>query len=149
MAQRTIFATSKEELIDKPCSRRRWIAARNLKVPRRQWPDLLATSIYEFEGTILCPNRLLWPIPDIDKILGEDPRWFSHYLEAVDGEPRRTPRLLERVRLIDLFFRIEKPAIARHFALGPTEASPVLPGGRKPPDADGGTTVGVFHETPF
>ena len=133
MPDRTIFAATKEELTDEVPSRRRWLASRNLNVPRRQWPDLIASAIYELRGTILCPNRMIWPIPEVDKVLG-DPRWFSYYFEETDGQPRRTPRLLERVRLIDLYFRIEKPAIARHFAYGPIEASPVSPTDRTPAD---------------
>ncbi|MEO0423895.1 MAG: hypothetical protein AAF184_16265 [Pseudomonadota bacterium] len=138
MPDRTIFTATKEELTNEPLARRRWLAARNEPLSRREWPDAIARSIFGFEGTILCPNKWVWPLPEVDKILG-DPRWFSYYFEETDGHPRRTPRLLERVRLIDLYYRIEKPAIARHFALGPIETSPMSPPDRTPSDRSVGT----------
>jgi len=67
-----------------------------------------------FEGYIVIDNGMVWPIPDVDNVLG-DPRWFSYYFEEVEGEPRREVRLIERLRLIDLYFKIKHPNIARHF----------------------------------
>lgn len=54
------------------------------------------------------------PIPDIDNVMG-DPRWISSWFEERDGEPRRNTYQIERLRLFDLYFKIEYPNIARHF----------------------------------
>jgi len=95
--------------------KRLWLAARNMKISRREWPNVIADAIYNFDGYILLDNGMLWPIPDIDNVMG-DPRWFSYYFEADDGgDPLRDVRLIERLRLIDLFFKIKYPLIARHF----------------------------------
>lgn len=53
--------------------KRLWIAARNMLISRRKWPDAIADAIYNFDGVILLPSGLRWPIPDVDKVLG-DPR---------------------------------------------------------------------------
>lgn len=94
--------------------KRLWLAARNMNISRRRWPDVIADAIYNFEGYIVIDNGMLWPIPDVDNVLG-DPRWFSYYFEEVEGEPRREVRLIERLRLLDLYFKIKHPNIARHF----------------------------------
>ncbi len=109
-----ITVASKAELMSSCYSRRLWLAARNLSIPRRQWPDVIADTVYTFEGDILLPDGRPFPVPEVDRVLG-DPRWFSYYFEEVDGQPRRTVRLIERLRIIDLYFRIAKPHIARHF----------------------------------
>ncbi len=95
--------------------KRLWLAARNLNISRRNWPNVIADAIYNFDGYIMLDNGMLWPIPDVDNVLG-DPRWFSYYFEEDDGgNPLRDVRLIERLRLIDLYFKIKHPLIARHF----------------------------------
>lgn len=116
----TIFTASRNELTNSHYVRRLWIAARNVKISRRKWPDEIARAIYGFKGRILCSDNRLWPVPDVDAVLG-DARWFSYWFEADDTRddywPKREVRLLERIRIIDLYFRIDKPDIARHFGL--------------------------------
>lgn len=103
-----------ETLSKSSYKKRLWLAARNLNISRRNWPDVIADALYNFDGEILIENGMRWPIPDVDAVLG-DPRWFSYYFEEVDGEPLREVKLLERLRLIDLYFKIKHPEIARHF----------------------------------
>ncbi|CAD84153.1 hypothetical protein [Nitrosomonas europaea] len=96
--------------------KRLWLAARNMNISRREWPNVIADAIYNFDGIILLSNGIRWPIPDVDKVLG-DPRWFSYYFEEDEkGDPHRDVIMLERLRLIDLFFKIKHPEIARHFS---------------------------------
>lgn len=109
-----IIVATIAELTNPVYSRRLWLAARNMNISRRQWPNVIADAIYNYKGTILLPDDRIWPIPDIDDVLG-DPRWFSLYFEECDGRPRREVRLIERLRVIDLYFRITKPNIYRHF----------------------------------
>jgi len=112
---RIVFVVSVAILNDPVYQKRLWIAARNMLISRRKWADAIADAIFNFQGTILLPSGMRWPIPDVDKVLG-DPRWFSYYFEADEnGEPRRSVLMLERLRVIDLFFRIKYPHIAKHF----------------------------------
>lgn len=113
--KRVIVVESRETLESPLYKKRVWLAARNMKISRRNWPDVIADAIYNFDGYIMVGNGMRWPIPDVDNVLG-DPRWFSYYFEADDEDkPRRSVRLLERVRLISLYFKIAHPKIASHF----------------------------------
>lgn len=113
--KRTVFVTEAEKFKNPRYTTRLWMASRNMKISRRTWPDEIADALYNFDGDIMVGNGMRWPIPDVDKVLG-DTRWFSYYFEEDDdGEPRREVRLIERLRLIDLYFKIKYPLIARHF----------------------------------
>jgi len=60
-----------------------------------------------------------YPIPFVDDVFGDDldVRWMSDYLVTDESglSPRTISRKIERVQLIDLYFRIGHPLIARHF----------------------------------
>ena len=112
---RIVYIATSEELTDPVYSARLWLAARNMPYSRRQWPVILCRDIYDFPGTILCPDGRKWPTPDIDDVMG-DPRWFSYYFEETNGQPRRQVRLIERLKTLDLWFRIAKPQIQVHFS---------------------------------
>jgi len=113
--KRIVFVTEAEKFKNPHRKKHLWMATRNMKISRRTWPDEIADTIYNFDGDIMVGNGMRWPIPDVDKVLG-DSRWFSYYFEEDDeGEPRREVRLIERLRLIDLYFKIKYPLIARHF----------------------------------
>ncbi len=109
-----VVVASKQELTNVYYTRRLWMAARNMGISRREWPNVIAQSIYDYKGKIYCPDGRKWYIPHVDDVLG-DPRWFSYYFEEQDGLPRRKVRLIEKLKLIDLYFRISKPDIQRHF----------------------------------
>ncbi len=99
---------------------RLWMAARNISLPRRQWLDELAACFRDYRGNVMYPSGELFPIPFVDDVFGDDPdmRWLSYYL-STDGsgkKPRSLSRKLQRVQLIDLYFRIRYPSIARHFS---------------------------------
>jgi len=87
-------------------------------ISRRNWLNVIAEVIYDFisgGGIILNSDGSEWTVPDIDDVMG-DPRWISILLEDIDGKPKRTGiRKLKALQLFDLFFRIDKPKIARHF----------------------------------
>ena len=112
--KRVIVVASNTELTNSVYSQRLWLAARNMPISRRQWLNVIADTLYFFEGDILFPDGRLWPMPDIDDVFG-DARWISLYFEECDGKPRREVRLIERLRIFDLYFRIAKPHIQRHF----------------------------------
>lgn len=112
--QRVITVASDAQLLNPHYRRRLWIALRNEGISRRKWPDALAAAIYDFDGAILNPNGTRWNIPDIDDVMG-DPRWLSALLEECNGEPCRDTCKIERLRILDLYFRIKHPNIQRHF----------------------------------
>lgn len=112
--KRIVIVATDQELRDPHYYKRLWLAARNMH-SRRRWLDVIADTLYNFDGDILNSDGTPWEMPDIDDIFG-DPRWFSTWFEVgPDGGPRRNVRDIERLRLIDLYFRIALPAIARHF----------------------------------
>lgn len=113
-SKRVVTVASKQELIDPHYSRRLWLAARNMPYSRRQWLNKLAEAIYGFDGVILLPDGRRFPLPDIDAVMG-DPRWLSYYFEELNGLPKREVKLIERLLILDLYFRIAKPDIQRHF----------------------------------
>ncbi|MCB1935507.1 MAG: hypothetical protein KDF59_06160 [Nitrosomonas sp.] len=112
--RRVIKVASDAQLLNPHYRRRLWIALRNEGISRRTWPDVLAATIYDFDGEILNPNGTPWDVPYIDDVMG-DPRWISALLEECNGEPCRDTRMIERLRLLDLYFRIKRPHIQRHF----------------------------------
>lgn len=114
---RVICVATNDQLTNAAYLRRLWIAARNLAISRRKLIDQMAATIYDFRGRIIWPNGIKWVIPDIDDLFDIDGRWISLWLEESDGEPKRQPRStsIEKLRMIDLFFRIRYPDIARHF----------------------------------
>lgn len=115
----TTVATS-AELKNEHYYRRLWVAARNIELPRRMWLDELAACFRDYRGDILYPSGEPFPIPYVDDAFGDDPdmRWLSYYLstDETGKEPRSVSRKIERIQLIDLYFRIKHPAIARHFS---------------------------------
>jgi len=105
---RTVTVASYEELNSShyvDCLRE---AMRDLNIPRRKWPDVIANAIYTFSGCIYSPGGRIYPIPDIDSVIGSD-RNISNFMELVNGKPKRQVRRLEPVRLFDLYFRIVHP----------------------------------------
>jgi len=112
--KRVVVVASKAELTNPVYSQRLWLAARNMPISRRKWPDVIADAIYSFEGQILTSDGRIWSIPYVDEVMG-DGRWISMYFEERDGKPLREVRVLERLRVIDLYFRISKPHIQKHF----------------------------------
>lgn len=113
--KRVVFVTEAKKFKNPTYQKRLWLAARNMGISRREWPNVIADAIYNFDGDIMVSNGMRWPIPLVDDVLG-DPRWFSYYFEEdEEGEPLRDVRLIERLRLLDLYFKIKHPNIARHF----------------------------------
>lgn len=109
-----VYIVSIGILNDPVYKKRLWLAARNMGISRRNWPNVIADAIYNFRGIILLPSGIRWPIPDIDSVMG-DPRWLSYYFEELNGDPRRGVILLERLRILDVYFKIKHPKIAKHF----------------------------------
>ena len=112
---KTIYVASESELMDQTYYRRLWLAA----IPRREWLDAIADTLRDYRSTIAFAPGQRYQVPCIDAAIGNDldVRWLGHFLAANDngGFPLRYSRKIERLRLIDLYFRIRHPEIARHF----------------------------------
>jgi hypothetical protein len=92
-------------------------------IPRRLWRDAVADAVRDFEGTILRPDGTPWPVPEIDDVFpdDDDQKWISGFARpktaALSGHetPRVQRRVLDRIRLLDLYFRIRHPELAAGF----------------------------------
>ena len=127
-----IFVASTYELLLPGYLRVLASAMRRMGIGRRRWRDVVSDVLYDFKGLMLKPDCSIYVLPDVDDVFGDDfsDRWISAFLNAEN--PKLQKRTLERVRLIDLFFRIAHPEIAATFrSLTPvndnTPASPVRP----------------------
>lgn len=106
------------------------VATLNVKqekdLSRRGIPDWIAhvtyNFLYEDKGRILWPVGRVFEIGDetIDLAFGDDGsfRWLSDFLSFASQPPKQKPqrRVLTRLRLIDLAFRIEYPKRAELIA---------------------------------
>lgn len=115
----TVFVATKSELKQNIYYRRLWMATRSIIIPRRQWLDEIADTLRDFDGIILTANRKQFDIPNIDEVFGDDPdmRWMGYYLQpdSTGQYPKMRTYKIKRLQIIDLYFRIKHPLIARHF----------------------------------
>ena len=120
-----IYVATDDELSRISYFRRLAIASAALKselaLSRRSIPDWLADAIFSYEGRILWPHEGPFIVRDtaIDDAFNNDGsfRWISGFLNFAEVPPRQAPqyRVMTRLRLIDLAFRIARPDTARHF----------------------------------
>ncbi|WP_072377306.1 hypothetical protein [Hyphomicrobium sp. NDB2Meth4] len=119
-ADRVIRVASDTELRRRSHFQRLAIATAALEVSRRGLIQLMADTLYEFQGSILHPNGAPYEVPDIDDAFGNDGsfRWVTDFIRFAEEPPRQLPqaRIIERLRLIDLYFRIKHPERARLIA---------------------------------
>jgi hypothetical protein len=97
------------------------IAAVAEAISRRKWPNAIADAVYGFEGTIYFADGRKFEPSDTeidDTFADPDFRWISDFLSFADVPPRQRPqrRVIARLRLIDLYFRIKHPERARLIA---------------------------------
>lgn len=119
-SKQVVVVATDAELLSEHYYRRLWMAARNIKISRREWLDELADCLRDTHDLdIRYPYGEPYVIPFVDEAMGDDPdnRWMSDFLRSdpSGSRPSTKSRKLERVRLIDLYFRITHPRIARHF----------------------------------
>lgn len=120
-----VYVASDGELSSLSYFRRLAVASAALKdglrLSRRDFPDWIADAIFGYEGQILWRHGGPFLVRDtaIDDAFNNDGsfRWLSGFLDFADVPPRQRPqyRVLARLRLIDLAFRIARPDTARHF----------------------------------
>jgi len=116
---RRVVVASDGQLSRKSHVQRLAIATRALELSRRAIPDWIADQLFAFEGMIVWPDGWPFELSDtaIDEAFNDDGsfRWLSDFLRFAETEPQQRPqaRVLDRLRLIDLAFRIAKPGQAR------------------------------------
>lgn len=117
---RIVVVASTHELRRRSHYMRLAIATKALPVSRRELINVVADAIYGFKGKIIWPSGDAFPIPYVDDAFGNDGsfRWVSDFLRFSEETPRQMPqkRIIERLRLIDLYFRIKHPERARLIA---------------------------------
>ena len=117
--KRVVFVATDSEILNEHYYRRLWIAAKNVDISRRDWLDEIADCLRDsYDVKILYQSGEPYSIPYVDDIFEDDDmRWMGHFLQAnpCGNFPRTRSRKLERVKLIDLYFRINHPNIAQHF----------------------------------
>lgn len=114
-----IYVATKEELMNESYYRRLWMATCNIDLSRRSWLDRIANALRDYDGAIMHRCGLPYEIPCVDEAFGDDPdmRWLGYY-KLSDGtglRPKMMCRKFHRLQLLDLYFRICHPNIARHF----------------------------------
>lgn len=117
--QQIIVVATNNELKNKHYYSRLWLAARNIPIPRRNWLDEIADCFCHFDGKIVHKNGQPYEIPFVDDVFNDDidMRWLGVFFQAdLSGlMPKRYSNKFKRLQLIDLYFRIKHPDIARHF----------------------------------
>lgn len=91
------------------------IATKALRISRRQIPNWLADEIFNFEGKVIRLDGREFIVEDeaFDRAFNDDGsfRWLSDFMGFAQHLPKQNPqvRVLDRLRLIDLAFRIAHP----------------------------------------
>jgi hypothetical protein len=119
-AKQKLQLTHPSILLGEHYYRRLWLATRNVEISRRDWLDELADTFRDFQGTIERPNGEAYELPLVDDVFGDDEemRWLGYYLKPDTSGlyPRSKSRKVERLQLLDLYFRIKHPNVAKHFS---------------------------------
>lgn len=106
-----IQVAADHELMRESHFRRLAIATRALNLSRREIPNWMADTIYSFHGRIIWHGGKLFELEDIDSAFNDDGsfRWLSDFMNFAGRPPLQKPqwRVLKRLRLIDLAFRIQ------------------------------------------
>lgn len=119
---KAIVVATDAELLRISHFRRLAMATRALHMPRREIPNWIADTLFEFTGIVTWPDGKLFEVDDddIDLAFNDDGsfRWLSDFLRFADHEPAQSPqlRIISRLRLIDLAFRISDPELAAKIA---------------------------------
>lgn len=119
---RRVMVASDDDLCRKSHFQRLAIATRALDYTRREIPNLMADIIFGFDGKILWSDGRVFIVADdaIDLAFNDDGsfRWLSDFLRFAAEPPKQRPqeRVIKRLRLIDLAFRIACPNRAKWIA---------------------------------
>jgi len=116
-----VFTANPAQLRSRAYFRRLAIATSNLGLSRREIPNWMADVIFEFKGVIRSHDGQTLNITDtaIDDAFRNDGsfRWLSDFMGFAERPLRQSPqmRIIVRLQLLDIAFKIDKPEIAKHF----------------------------------
>lgn len=117
---RVVVVASDRQLRRRSHFQRLAIATAAMEVSRRELINVISDEIYAFKGKILWDDGRPYDVPDVDDAFGNDGsfRWVSDFIRFAEEAPKQMPqgRIMERLRLIDLYFRIRHPERARLIA---------------------------------
>lgn len=110
--KRTICVASNTELHSLPYRNRLKLAVRNTGIAHRVWPDAIQDMFLHVDRNnmeLVYPNGDAFLIPLVDDVWDNHERYVRDFLQSeCCVHPRRD-------RLIDLYFRVMQPDVARHF----------------------------------
>lgn len=116
----SVTVASDRQLRSRAHFQRLAIATAALEVSRRGLIDEIADALYSYEGEFVWPDGTPYPLPYVDDAFGDDGsfRWVSDFIRFAEEPPRQVPqkRIIQRLRLIDLYFRIKHPQRAQLIA---------------------------------
>lgn len=114
--QKRILIVGSRETVVKPSYRGRLqMAAQSVNILQYTLPDMIVDAIYTFDGNFMTENGIRWPVPNVQDVLG-DPQHFFHSLElVVNDDLHPDARLIGLLQLVDIYFRIRHPDLAKHF----------------------------------
>lgn len=95
-------------------------AVKSLGMSRRLFADTVIITLGTYDGSFLWPEGATFVLTDdtIIRAFGydADARWFSLFQKQTAPPIRQAQRrLVPRLRLLDAYFQITHPDIARHF----------------------------------
>ena len=106
-----ITVATDAELQDLVARRRRKLAVRNTVISQRQFPTEIQDMFLKayLLGITFQYAPAPFDIPFVDEVWADDDRFIGKFLSS------DTCEFPEKERLIDLYFRVKMPDIARHF----------------------------------
>lgn len=113
-----VYVATDAELRNEHYYRRLWMAVRSRDIPRRDWLDELANTFRDADVELRYCSGFPYRLPEIDDVFDDpDMRWLSAYLCSAQDHvgPHAHSSKFERLRLLDLYFRLRFPAVASHF----------------------------------
>jgi len=118
--QTGIIVACDDELLRPPHFARMAVACNNLGFSRYAFVEELAGALYSNTEPLLWPEGDIYTLNDtaIDRAFNGDLsfRWLSDFFRVRHDPVRRPQRsLTPRLRLVDTYFLIKRPNIARHF----------------------------------
>lgn len=116
----TLVVACDHALSQKSFVRRLALALKASKLSRRKTLDWMADVIFlQHDTLIIWPDGRIFDVSDtdIDDLFGVDGRWLSEFIKLADTDLKQRPqkRVLARLRLLDLAFKIARPETAWHF----------------------------------
>jgi len=110
----TVYVATDAELSNIVYYHNLWVAVRSVEIPRRDWLDELSNCFRDHEVVLLSHADENFDLPDIDDVFDDSGmRWISEFIRADSSgtKPKVKSRQYGRLRLLDLYFRVQQQTI--------------------------------------